>query len=341
MRELTLILNTAEKRVQFALCENGSLLCAQDWLAQRGGTELLAPALREACSRLGVTPAAIRRIACVAGPGNFTGLRIGLTTAAGLARALNAKQAGLSYLQCLAANAPARRGETTLVLTNARKGLAYGARFTADEHGVPQPEGRIFLLPLPPLPEGTDLGAPDFVVGSALVSNLDCLKAALPETSRLLVNASSPPPAWNASSTGTRRTARTSPPSTCATAMPWRISTPLPERRAVLPPSRMRSSNASPTRPSPKTANSPQASRNTPFLFRQAHARRFSDPPFPEGLWSVPFRTPQRPRSLFCARRNAGASAPRGERLAAPRWKYVRAEPLCRASLWCFIIFFT
>lgn len=192
MRELTLILNTAEKRVQFALCENGSLLCGQDWLAQRGGTELLAPALREACARLGAKPADIRRIACTAGPGNFTGLRIGLTTAAGLARAVGAKQAGLNYLQCLAANAPARAGEEVLVLTNARKGLAYGARFTADEHGVPQPEGRIFLLPLPPLPEGTDLGSPDFVIGSALVSNLACLKAALPESSRLLVNESSP-----------------------------------------------------------------------------------------------------------------------------------------------------
>ena len=192
MRELTLILNTAEKRVQFALCENGSLLCGQDWLAQRGGTELLTPALREACARLGAKPADIRRIACTAGPGNFTGLRIGLTTAAGLARAVGAKQAGLNYLQCLAANAPARAGEEVLVLTNARKGLAYGARFTADEHGVPQPEGRIFLLPLPPLPEGTDLGSPDFVIGSALVSNLACLKAALPESSRLLVNESSP-----------------------------------------------------------------------------------------------------------------------------------------------------
>lgn len=192
MRELTLILNTAEKRVQFALCENGALLCGQDWLAQRGGTELLAPALREACARLGAKPADIRRIACTAGPGNFTGLRIGLTTAAGLARAVGAKQAGLNYLQCLAANAPARAGEEVLVLTNARKGLAYGARFTADEHGVPQPEGRIFLLPLPPLPEGTDLGSPDFVIGSALVSNLACLKAALPESSRLLVNESSP-----------------------------------------------------------------------------------------------------------------------------------------------------
>ena len=138
MRELTLILNTAEKRVQFALCENGAMLCGEDWLAQRGGTELRAPALREACTRLGTSPAAIRRIACVAGPGNFTGLRIGLTTASGLARALNARQAGLNYLQCLAACAPALPGETVLVLTNARKGLAYAARFRADDNAIPE-----------------------------------------------------------------------------------------------------------------------------------------------------------------------------------------------------------
>ena len=192
MRELTLVLNTAEKRVQFALCENGSMLCGEDWLAQRGGTELLAPALREACSRLGVTPSAIRRIACVAGPGNFTGLRIGLTTSAALARALKARQAGLDYLQCLAANAPTRPGEDVLVLTNARKGLAYGARFRADDNGMPQPEGRTFLLPLPPLPQNTDLGSPAFVIGSALVSNLACLKQALPDSCRLLVGSSSP-----------------------------------------------------------------------------------------------------------------------------------------------------
>ncbi len=190
MQDITLVLNTAEKRVQFALCKNGSLLCGQDWLAQRGGTELLAPALREACSRLGFLPAAIGRIACVAGPGNFTGLRIGLTTASGLARAVNAKQAGLNYLQCLAASAQARPGEEILVLTNARQGLAYGARFRAREEGAPEALGRIFLLPLPPLPEDFDLGSPDVVTGSALVSNYAYLKGLLPSSARLLKESS-------------------------------------------------------------------------------------------------------------------------------------------------------
>ncbi len=186
MQDITLLLNTAEKRIQFLLCRGGSVLCAQDWLAQRGGTELLAPALREACARLGVKPAEIGRIACVAGPGNFTGLRIGLTTASGLARAVGAKQAGLDYLQCLALNANARPGEEVLVMTNARRGLAYCARFRADEGGVPRAMGRTFLLPLPPVPEGTDLGAPDFVLGSALTSSRDYLRGLFPNATRLL-----------------------------------------------------------------------------------------------------------------------------------------------------------
>ncbi|HJD98190.1 tRNA (adenosine(37)-N6)-threonylcarbamoyltransferase complex dimerization subunit type 1 TsaB [Mailhella massiliensis] len=186
MQDITLVLNTAEKRVQFALFRAGSMLCAEDWLAQRGGTELLAPALAEACSRLGFPPSAIGRIACAAGPGNFTGLRIGLTTASALARAAGAKQAGLNYLQCLAANAPAREGEEVLVLTNARRGLAYGARFRADEKGFPVPMGRTFLLPVPPLPEGFTMGSPAFVLGSAVNSNLACIKEALPPSARIL-----------------------------------------------------------------------------------------------------------------------------------------------------------
>ncbi|MBQ4616327.1 MAG: tRNA (adenosine(37)-N6)-threonylcarbamoyltransferase complex dimerization subunit type 1 TsaB [Mailhella sp.] len=186
MQDITLILNSAEKRVQFLLCRGGEVLCAEDWLAQRGGTELLAPALRDAFARLGAKPADIARIACVAGPGNFTGLRIGLTTAYGLARAVQAKQAGLDYLQCLAFNAPARPGEEVLVMTNARRGLAYCARFRADENGVPRPEGSTFLLPLPPLPDGFDLGRPDFVLGSALSSNRDYLRGLFPDSVRLM-----------------------------------------------------------------------------------------------------------------------------------------------------------
>lgn len=180
---LTLTLNTAEKRVQFALIRGDALLCAQDWLAQSGGTELLTPALQNALERLGLAPRAIRRVACVAGPGGFTGLRLAVTTAAGLARACGAAQAGLDYMQCLAASVPAQPGQRLHVAVNARRGWAYSGLYLIDANGFPQRQGDITLLPLPQdeentnLPETTGAGAallrlagpaPDYVLGSAV-----------------------------------------------------------------------------------------------------------------------------------------------------------------------------
>ena len=71
----TLIMNASEGRIQFVLEQEGSLACAQEWSAPSKGTELLTPALADAFQRLGIMPSDISRIACVAGPGGFTGLR--------------------------------------------------------------------------------------------------------------------------------------------------------------------------------------------------------------------------------------------------------------------------
>ena len=168
---LTLCLNTAEGRVQFLLIE-GELLCAQDWLARRGAAELLAPALAEACARLGRKAADIRRIACVAGPGSFTGLRLGLATAAGLARATNAKQVGLDYLQCLAASVLLQAGESVLVAVQARQGMYYQGLYVSDGF-LPHRVGQIQLIE----PSGPDItnaanatnaASPNFIIGSAV-----------------------------------------------------------------------------------------------------------------------------------------------------------------------------
>ncbi|MCQ2445208.1 MAG: tRNA (adenosine(37)-N6)-threonylcarbamoyltransferase complex dimerization subunit type 1 TsaB, partial [Mailhella sp.] len=87
MDRLTLVINTAEKHVQFVLAEGGVSVCSQTWLARQGGTEILVPAIRDALKKTGHAFGDLARIACTAGPGNFTGLRIGITTASGLARA--------------------------------------------------------------------------------------------------------------------------------------------------------------------------------------------------------------------------------------------------------------
>ena len=105
-----LALNAAEGLLQIVIARwepDGvwTRLCAQSWHAPSQGAELLAPALADAFARLHITPRDIGRTAAVRGPGSFTGLRLVLATASGLARATDALCAGLDYLPLLAINA--------------------------------------------------------------------------------------------------------------------------------------------------------------------------------------------------------------------------------------------
>ncbi|WP_353120461.1 tRNA (adenosine(37)-N6)-threonylcarbamoyltransferase complex dimerization subunit type 1 TsaB [Nitratidesulfovibrio sp.] len=126
---ITLALNAAESRVQAAALRDGEALFAQEWHVPSQGTELLAPALADAFARMRLSLSDVRRIACVQGPGSFTGLRLVLSTAAGMARALGARQAGLSYTQLLACGPLLPRGAVLWVLTHARRGLVHMQAF--------------------------------------------------------------------------------------------------------------------------------------------------------------------------------------------------------------------
>lgn len=190
---LTLTINTAEKRVQMLLSRGEELLHATDVPSAQSGAELLTPALRDACAQLEVTVANICRVACVAGPGGFTGLRLALTTAAGLARANHGKveQAGLNYLQCLAASVPTsasanafgqretQAGQRLRVLVNARRGWLYWSDFEIQDSGLPLPltDAVLVALPVSSTDEKTRANPfaaqpqPDFVLGSGLSNN--------------------------------------------------------------------------------------------------------------------------------------------------------------------------
>jgi tRNA threonylcarbamoyladenosine biosynthesis protein TsaB len=65
--------------------------------------ELLAPAIEEVCAVSGCTIADVDHISVDAGPGLFTGLRVGVATAKALAQALGVGILGISSLDILAA----------------------------------------------------------------------------------------------------------------------------------------------------------------------------------------------------------------------------------------------
>lgn len=148
---LELVLNAAGGALQILVTENGRIRCFEEWLDASRATELLAPALEQLCRALGIAPAGFRRIACVAGPGSFTGIRLTLATAAALRRTGQAQLASLDFLQALATSAVMRRGllypASVLVITHARRDLVHYRPFCSYGPQIPaQPLAPVRLI---------------------------------------------------------------------------------------------------------------------------------------------------------------------------------------------------
>ncbi len=175
MNTLTLLLNAAEQRLQFGLARDTMLLCGQSWLAASRGAELLTPALRSALQLLEVSVSDLSRIACVSGPGGFTGLRLVLSTASALHHALNIPLAGISYLHLLAEGVPARTGQTIRVLVNARRNLVYRQDFVCRTDGGKEPASDVSLAAVEDLVPEPDVSSdlPLILVGSGVTRHLE------------------------------------------------------------------------------------------------------------------------------------------------------------------------
>ena len=102
-----LVIDTATTRAVVALgAADGTLLEARSWVAgYRHGEELLAQIERLLADR-DVVPATLGGIVVGTGPGAFTGLRVGLATAKGLAHAFGTPIVGISTAEALLAAAP-------------------------------------------------------------------------------------------------------------------------------------------------------------------------------------------------------------------------------------------
>lgn len=125
---LVLALDTATQAGGAALAEDGKLI----------GEVMLASSATHSRRLLGVVEFLLQGagrgkedlngIAVTMGPGYFTGLRIGLATAQGLALGLDVPVAAVSTLRLLAASLP-RPGITVWAVLDARRGLVYAAPF--------------------------------------------------------------------------------------------------------------------------------------------------------------------------------------------------------------------
>jgi tRNA threonylcarbamoyladenosine biosynthesis protein TsaB len=100
-------------------------------VAERSGTGHVGvlPALAsKALERASVSLADVEGLAVSLGPGSFTGLRVGLSFAKGVALASGARMFGVSTLEALAYVAPVRF-DFVAVVCDARRGETYAAAF--------------------------------------------------------------------------------------------------------------------------------------------------------------------------------------------------------------------
>lgn len=101
----------------------------------RGHGELLAPEIAATFEEAGIRPSELDAIVAGTGPGPFTGLRVGLATAASMAQALGIPTYGVCSLDALGRAAGPGR---VLVATDARRREVYWATY-ADGHRVSEP----------------------------------------------------------------------------------------------------------------------------------------------------------------------------------------------------------
>src|SRR5271170_6116822 len=83
--------------------EHGGIVASESQAMTRGHAEALMPLLRRVMGEAGLAFTAIDRVAVTIGPGSFTGLRVGIAAARGIALAADKPAVGVSTLSAYAA----------------------------------------------------------------------------------------------------------------------------------------------------------------------------------------------------------------------------------------------
>ena len=145
----------------------------------RGQAERLLPMVQELLDEAGLGFADIGRYGVTVGPGAFTGLRIGLAAARGLALAAGRPLVGVTGLEAaaLGAGPERRRGRTVLVALDSRREDFYVQLF--DEAASPLTEpASVLPADLPGL--AASIAGPLLLLGDAAARAAEALGGAVP-----------------------------------------------------------------------------------------------------------------------------------------------------------------
>jgi len=102
-----LALETTEAIGTVAALEDGNLFCEHRLASHQRSAESRARGVKTLLEKVGGKPAEGELVAVTIGPGSFTGLRVGVTTAKTFAYSVGAEVLGIDTLEAIAARAPA------------------------------------------------------------------------------------------------------------------------------------------------------------------------------------------------------------------------------------------
>ena len=128
-----LALETSAKAVSAAVTEDGKVLCSGYQDTGLTHSRTLMPIVEAMLKNTGLTVQDCDAVAVAAGPGSFTGIRIGVSAAKGLAFAADKPCAAVSTLEAMARNV-AHMDALVVCAMDARRSQIYNALFTS-EHG--------------------------------------------------------------------------------------------------------------------------------------------------------------------------------------------------------------
>jgi tRNA threonylcarbamoyladenosine biosynthesis protein TsaB len=191
-RGVILALDAAGAACSAAVAADGALRAARRLTTVHGQAEAMVPLVDQVMREAGLDPAALDVVVVTIGPGGFTGIRVGLAAARGIALATGARLLGVTSFAAVAAPIPAG-GETRLVALESRREDLYVQLFD----GAGRPLGAPMAL-LPPALEAAVAAA---VGAAALVVAGDAAEraaAALAGRARTRLLADSAPDAMGA-----------------------------------------------------------------------------------------------------------------------------------------------
>ena len=172
-----LALETSAKAVSAAITEDGRVLASGYQDTGLTHSRTLMPIVEHLFQNTGLSPESVDAIAVAVGPGSFTGIRIGVSAAKGLAFALDKPAVGVSTLAAMARNA-AFAGGLIVCAMDARRQQVYNALFAAEDGVLTRltPDRAVSLADLAEELRGDP--RPKTVVGDGAAMCADFLEAA-------------------------------------------------------------------------------------------------------------------------------------------------------------------